>query len=97
MKNTFLDEILVKETEKVKGWPYEELFSLVGQRKSFDEEHQKQRFSFEISARKTGEGIIVVVECSQLKWFFFHWGKQKYFCKDKAGNVKDIQGDGKGL
>jgi len=97
MKNILLDEILAQKTEQIKNWPYEELSSLIGQRKSFEEEHQKQKFSIEISARKDGEGISVVVECSQLKWFFFHCGRQKYFYKDKAGNVKDIKGDGQGL
>lgn len=97
MKNILLDEVLAQKTEQIKNWPYEELSSLIGQRKSFEEEHQKQRFSFEISARKDGEGVNVVVECSQLKFFFFSIGKQKYFYKDKQGKVKDIHGDGKGL
>jgi hypothetical protein len=97
MRNILLDEVLVKKTEQIKNWPYAELFNLIGQRKCFEEEHQKQKFSVEISARKDGEGVNVVVECSQSKLLFFYSGKQKYFYKDKEGNVKDIRGDGQGL
>jgi len=97
MKNSHLDEILAKKTEQIKSWPYGELSSLIGQVKCFDEEYHKQKFSFEITAHKNGEGLNIVVECSQLKWFFMHSGKQKYFYKDKEGYVKDIQGDGQGL
>ena len=97
MKNSLIYEVLTKKTEEIKNLPFEELFNLIGHVKCFKEEHQKQKFSFEISACKTGEGLNVVVECSQMKLFFFSVGKQKYFYKDKEGKVKDIQGDVQGL
>ena len=93
MKKNYLEEFLINKTEEIKKWSYDDLVPSINTIKTFTENYQNRKINIEIESIKTGEGVMVMVECSALRFFLIYVGKQRFFYKSRSGDVKDIDGN----